>query len=108
MIPHAPSEKNIGLSIKQELLICGCILLKGYNNDPLQLGALESCIKANVCLFKWLVNDKVEKTELKSTKRLLCVDKPGPAVTYHYIGSKDTKQFGEKNQKIAKDENDNS
>ncbi len=50
----------------------------------------------------------MEKTELKSTKRLLCVDKPGPAVTYHYIGSKDTKQFGEKNQKIAKDENDNS
>lgn len=41
MTPHAPSKKpqlrmkNIGWSIKQELLICGCILLKGYNNDPL-------------------------------------------------------------------------
>lgn len=26
--------KNIGWSIKQELLIRSCILLKGYNNDP--------------------------------------------------------------------------
>lgn len=69
---------------------------------------MESCIKANVCLFKWLVNDKVEKTELKITKRLWCVDKPVAAVTYHYLGGKDTEQFGEKKQEIVKDENDKS
>lgn len=41
MIPQAASKKplfkmkSIWWSIKQELLICACILLKGYNNDPL-------------------------------------------------------------------------
>lgn len=49
----------------------------------------------------------MEKTQLKSTKSLLCVDKLGAALTYHYLGYQDTKQFGEKNQKIVKDSNDN-
>lgn len=64
-------RRNIGLGTKQELVVCGCVLLKGYNNDRLQPGAPESCIKANVCLFKWLVNDKVGENKPKSIKSLL-------------------------------------
>lgn len=87
MIPYAPSKKpQLRMKNTDWSLICvAAFPSKVIITTQLYLGALESCIKANVCLFKWLVNDKVEKTKLKSTKSLLCVDKPGAVVTYHYF-----------------------
>lgn len=66
-------DDDIGWSVKQELPLPSCIPRKGYNNDSVQPRAQESCIKANVCLYKWLVRDKVEKkkSSLRSTKWLV-------------------------------------
>lgn len=76
--------KNVDWITEQGLPVYGCI--GRYNNDPLQPEALESCIKANVCLLNWLANDKVEQTKLRNAKSLGCVDKHAALETYYYLG----------------------
>lgn len=101
---HAPSKKpqlgikNIGCSIKQELPICGCILLEGYNNDPLYpegTGVMHQgkCLPVQV-VSQWQSGKKQAKEHQKSS----ACWQTAAAVTYHYSGCKDTEQFSEKNQ----------